>query len=144
MCNTRKKGPKGKDVGDFFPIYFYSSNLNEKFDPQMNIVRTFFSKIKALYFKFRRWAGETSPSLSSYAPVDSFLLFYLISFFFFIYSFKRQLRRFLWSIAKDMQQNSQNILKFNSQYCIIKLASWCILKRLWLPTLIKNLSRAKS
>ena len=36
----------------------------------MNLVRTFFPKIRALFFKFRKRAGETSPlPSSSYAPV---------------------------------------------------------------------------
>ena len=40
----------------------------------MNLVRTFFPKIRALFFKFRKRAGEISPlPSSSYAPVLSII-----------------------------------------------------------------------
>ena len=41
----------------------------------MNTVRTLFSKIRALFFKFRENAGETSPPPpSSYAPVINYII----------------------------------------------------------------------
>ena len=49
ICNAQNKVFIGKDFADFFPAY--SSILNEKFNPQMNIISAFFPKL-GHFFQF--------------------------------------------------------------------------------------------
>ena len=44
--NTRKRGPTGKQFGNFSPRYSQNYILNGKFNPKMNTIRNFLSKIR--------------------------------------------------------------------------------------------------
>ena len=58
--NTRKRGPTTKK----------NCILNGKFNPIMDTIRTFFSKIRTLFFRFSKKVGEASPVLPNCAPVS--------------------------------------------------------------------------
>ena len=60
--NTRKTGPTGKQFGNFSPTYPQNYILNGKFNPKMNTIRTFLSKIRTP-FSISKMAGEISPFL---------------------------------------------------------------------------------
>ena len=67
--NTRKGGPTGKNFGVFSPRYSWNYILNEKFNPMMVTIRTFFPKSEH-FFQFSKRVREASPLLPSYAPVS--------------------------------------------------------------------------
>ena len=66
-----KEKPRRENFRRFFSYIRLKSILNEKWNTKMNLVRAFFPKISALFFKFWKRAGETFPPPippSSYAP----------------------------------------------------------------------------
>ena len=60
--NTRKKDPTGKNFGVFSPRYYYI--LSGKFNPKMDTIRAFLSKIRALFLIFKKVGVDHSNSLS--------------------------------------------------------------------------------
>ena len=66
-----KEKPRRENFRRFFSYIRLKSILNEEWNTKMNLVRAFFPKISALFFKFWKRAGETFPPPippSSYAP----------------------------------------------------------------------------
>ena len=47
--NVRIKGPAGKHFGNIFPRYSQNYILNGKFNPKMNTMRAFLSKMTTLF-----------------------------------------------------------------------------------------------
>ena len=50
---SRKKAPQGKTLEFFSLRYSYNDILNGKFNLRMDIIRTFFTKIRALFLIFK-------------------------------------------------------------------------------------------
>ena len=62
---TRIKSPNGKNFGAFSPGCSLNYILNGRFNPRMDTLRAFFSKIKAFFsiFKTGQWRPPPSPPL---------------------------------------------------------------------------------
>ena len=65
--NTRKRGPSGKHFGAFSSIYSQNYILNGKFNPKMDTIRTFISKIRT--FSIFKISREVLPSHSICMPL---------------------------------------------------------------------------
>ena len=52
--NTRKRGPTGKHFGVLSPRYSQNYFLNGKFNPKVDTIRTFLSKIRTLFSIFKK------------------------------------------------------------------------------------------
>ena len=65
----KKEKPPGKNLWFFSLESLKNCTLNEKFHPQMTIIKAFLPKIRALFSNSRKRAWKTSPPPpSSYAP----------------------------------------------------------------------------
>ena len=65
--NTRKRDPSGKHFGAFSSIYSQNYILNGKFNPKMDTIRTFISKIRT--FSIFKISREVLPSHSICTPL---------------------------------------------------------------------------
>ena len=55
--NSGKIGPAGGHLGNFFPRYFQNYILNDKFNPNIDTIKVFLSKIRH-FFQFQKWQGR--------------------------------------------------------------------------------------
>ena len=62
--NTRKMASQGNILEFFSPRYSWNYILNGKFNPKMDTIRIFISKIRTLFSIFKK-AGEASPPSST-------------------------------------------------------------------------------
>ena len=56
--NTSKKGSAGKKFWAFSPRYYQNYILNRRFNPWMDAIRAYFSKIRALFSIFKKGKGK--------------------------------------------------------------------------------------
>ena len=57
--NTSKKGSAGKHFWGFSPRYYQNYILNGRFNPWMEAIRAYFSKIRALFSIFKKGKGKS-------------------------------------------------------------------------------------
>ena len=59
--NAKEKAPQANNLETFSPRYSSNYLLNGRFNPSMNTIRVFFSKIRALFSIFKKRQGRVPP-----------------------------------------------------------------------------------
>ena len=59
--NAKEKAPQANNLETFSPRYSSNYLLNGRFNPSMNTIRVFFSKIRALFSIFKKRQGGSPP-----------------------------------------------------------------------------------